>query len=133
MTTDERWPTVVAMSLTVRRFHRTPLRALLILAVLFGSLRRGVRQGLVGSSAVAHGLDAKLAADEAGVPTWPKARQAFQARLSSRAPREWRAMYTDLLDLERRSRSGAEVDANDLTAFAMRWRRRAPAGRGGRR
>lgn len=104
-----------------------------ILAVLFGSLRRGVRQGLVGSSAVAHGLDIKLAADEAGVPTWPKARQAFQARVASRTPREWRSMYTDLADLERRSRSGAEVDANDLCAFALRWRRRTQTGAGARR
>lgn len=102
-----------------------------ILAVLFGSLRRGVRQGLVGSAALESGADPKRAADLAGVPAWPKARQAFQAGLAARAPDDWRRMHADLLALERRSRSRAVVDAADLAALALRWRRTArPAGRG---
>lgn len=98
-----------------------------ILAVLFGSLRGNLRQALVGSAALAAGADAKAAADAAAVPTWPKARQSFQARVRARSPGQWLAMQRDALALERRSRSSATVDANDLAAFAVRWGC-APAG-----
>jgi hypothetical protein len=37
-------------------------------------------------------------------------------------------MMDDLLEVERRTRRGTLVDANDLTALALRWRRREPAG-----
>ncbi len=104
-----------------------------ILAVLFGSLRRGVRQGLFGAAALCAGSDLASAADQAGVPNWPRARQAFQAHVGLRSPRAWRAMYADLTTLERRSRSGATVDGGDLAAFALRWRRlRSRAGAGAR-
>jgi DNA polymerase III delta subunit len=101
-----------------------------ILAVLFASLRRGVRQGLAGAAAVARGASPPQAADAAGVPAWPKARQAFQARLGARGAERWRAMQLELVELERRSRSGVEVDSSDLAALALRWRadpRRAAA------
>ena len=101
-----------------------------ILAVLFTTLRRGVRQGLAGSAALARGASAAAAADAAGVPTWPKARQAFQARVGSRSPERWRALQSELIELERRSRQGVEVDSSDLAALVLRWRaqpRRAAA------
>ena len=101
-----------------------------ILAVLFGSLRGNLRQALVGSAALAAGADEKSAADAAAVPTWPKARQAFAARVRARSPGQWLAMQRDAQALERRSRGAATVDANDLAAFALRWGR---APRGGRR
>jgi DNA polymerase III delta subunit len=106
-----------------------------ILAVLAGSLRRGVRQGLVASAAMASGQDPEAAATAAGVPAWPKARQAFLAQLRARRAADWPRMQRDLLALERRSRSGAAVDANDLAALALRWRVSARAGArtGGRR
>lgn len=101
-----------------------------ILAVLFLSLRRGVRQGLAGSAALAGGASSSAAADAAGVPAWPKARQSFQARVGLRSVERWRALQTELIALERRSRQGVEVDSSDLTALALRWRagpRRAAA------
>jgi DNA polymerase III delta subunit len=98
-----------------------------ILAVLFGSLRVNLRQALVGSAALAAGADEQGAADAAAVPTWPKARQVFQARLRARSAGQWLAMQRDAQELERRSRGVAVVDANDLAAFALRWGR-APAG-----
>lgn len=101
-----------------------------ILAVLFGSLRANLRQALVGSAALAAGADAKSAADAAGVPTWPKARAGFAARVGARTGAQWLAMQRDAQALERRSRGAAVVDANDLAAFALRWGR---ASRGGRR
>ena len=101
-----------------------------ILAVLFGSLRGNLRQALVGSAALASGADAKTAADAAGVPTWPKARASFGARVGARTSARWLAMQRDAQALERRSRGAAEVDANDLALFALRWGR---APRGGRR
>ncbi|HVS19242.1 MAG TPA: hypothetical protein VMT18_11625 [Planctomycetota bacterium] len=100
-----------------------------ILAVLFGSLRGNLRQALVGSAALAAGADAKAAADAAAVPTWPKARQTFNARVRSRSPGQWLDMQRDALTLERRSRGAATVDANDLALFALRWGRTAGAGR----
>jgi len=92
-----------------------------ILAVLFATLRRGVRQGLAGASSLARGAAPSAAADAADVPTWPKARQAFQARVGLRTAERWRAMQLELVELERRSRSGVEVDSSDLVALALRW------------
>jgi len=96
-----------------------------ILAVLFGSLRRGLRQGLAGAAAIARGAAPNAAADTAGVPAWPKARQAFQARVGLRSAERWRAMQLELVELERRSRRGIEVDSSDLVALALRWRAQA--------
>lgn len=101
-----------------------------ILAVLFGSLRGNLRQALVGSAALAAGADPKAAADAAGVPTWPKARASFAARVGARTSDQWLSMQREAQALERRSRGTAVVDANDLALFALRWGR---ASRGGRR
>jgi len=105
-----------------------------ILAVLAGSLRRGIRQGLAASAAVAGGASPDAAAAAAGVPAWPKARQTFLAQLAGRPAADWPRMQRELLDLERRSRLGAEVDAGHLTALALRWRvSPRPAARAGGR
>jgi DNA polymerase III delta subunit len=96
-----------------------------ILAVLFGSLRGNLRQALVGSAALAAGADPKSAADAAGVGTWPKARASFSARVGARTSAQWLAMQREAQSLERRSRGSAEVDANDLALFALRWGRAA--------
>lgn len=98
-----------------------------ILAVLFGSLRGNLRQALVGSAALAAGADPKSAADAAAVPTWPKARASFAARVGARTSAQWLAMQREAQVLERRSRGAAVVDANDLALFALRWSR-APRG-----
>ena len=105
-----------------------------ILAVLAGSLRRGIRQGRVAAAALAAGATPDAAATQAGVPAWPKARQAFLARLRARSADDWPRMQRELMELERRSRRNVEVDAGDLSALALRWRlpARAPATPGGR-
>jgi DNA polymerase III delta subunit len=97
-----------------------------LLAIFFASLRGSLRQNLAGAAAIAAGLDVEAAAAEAGVPGAPGARQAFLRAQSLR--RDWRAMQDDLCELERRSRSSAEVDASDLARFALRWRARARSG-----
>lgn len=97
-----------------------------ILAVLFGSLRGNLRQALMGSAALAAGADPAAAADAAGVPTWPKARAGFAARVRRQSAARWLEMQREAQVLERRSRGAAVVDANDLAAFALRWGRPAP-------
>lgn len=97
-----------------------------LLAVLFGALRSKLRQTLAGALVLASGGDAASAAEAAGVPNGPKPRGEFEARLAARPAREWRVMLADLAELERASRSGRRVDANDLAVLALRWGR-APA------
>lgn len=93
-----------------------------ILAVLSASLRRGVRQGLVAATELSRGADPDAAATAAGVPAWPKARRPFLAQLAARPRADWARMQRELLELERRSRQGTQVDASDLAALALRWR-----------
>lgn len=81
-----------------------------LLAVLFGSLRNKLRQSLAQSRNLAVG----------GMN--PKARAELEERTRLRSPAVWRAMQDDLAILERRSRSGATVDASDLAALALAWR-----------
>lgn len=94
-----------------------------VLAVLFGSLRNKLRQTLAGALALERGGDVEAAIASAGIATHPKARAEFEARLHARSPAQWRAMTDDLVELERRSRTGGTVDANDLAWLALRWKR----------
>ncbi|MFN0243244.1 MAG: DNA polymerase III subunit delta [Planctomycetota bacterium] len=50
-----------------------------------------------------------------------------------RSHSEWTAMFEDAARVERKSRSGSTVDANDVVLFATRWCKAAPAAFGGRR
>ncbi|MHC4892988.1 MAG: DNA polymerase III subunit delta [Planctomycetota bacterium] len=100
-------------------------------AILVGSLYRGVRQGLAAARARDGGADAAAAAEAAGV-TNDRARQELLERLSRRPDAaDWASMLEDLADLDRRSKSGAGVDASDFATLALRWavRERAGAGR----
>ena len=97
-----------------------------LLPVLFGSLRSKLRPTLAGALVLERGGDLAAAAEAAGISPQPRARSEFEARVRARTAREWRAMLGDLAELERRSRSGATVDGNDLAALALRWARKAP-------
>lgn len=94
-----------------------------LLAVLFGAVRSKLRQTLAGALVLSAGGDAASAAEAAGVPNGQKQRAEFEARLASRPAREWRVLLADLAELERASRSGRRVDANDLAVLALRWAR----------
>lgn len=94
-----------------------------LLAVLFGALRSKLRQTLAGALVLAAGGDLASAADAAGVAGGPRQRPEFEARLAARPAREWRVMLADLAELERASRSGRRIDANDLAVLALRWGR----------
>ena len=96
-------------------------------AVLFGALRGKLRQACAGSSALERGASPTVAAESAGVPPNPRAREEFEARVRLRTAAAWRAQLEDLAKLERRSRSGAEIDAAEWTAFALRHRREGVA------
>ncbi len=67
-----------------------------LLAMLFGSARKRIHGGLAGEA----------------------------ARNAPERPREqWLGMAHDLAAAERRTRSGVDLDENDLFALALRWRR----------
>lgn len=105
-----------------------------VLVVLLGALRSKLRQTLAGARVLARGGDLAAAAASAGVPAMPRARAEFEARVQARSAARWQLCVRDLAALERQSRSGARVDANDLVVLALRWRQetrtsptRAPA------
>jgi DNA polymerase III delta subunit len=105
-------------------------------AIVLGTLRNKARQGMIGARAMAGGATPDRAAEEAGVSAQKMAREAFQAQLTLRGAAQWERVYRDVLDLERKSRTGAEVDVNDFVPLALRWqvrRTRSPQSRGGRR
>lgn len=110
---------------------RRDRKATTLTAVLLGSLRSKVRQGLAGHLAMAGGLSIEQAAEVAGVSGAPMARRSFQGAVESRPRAAWEAMFKDVLELDRRSKSGARVDANDFTRLALRWAQR-PGSSGGR-
>jgi hypothetical protein len=89
--------------------------------VLMMALRSKVRQALLGAACLASGMDIAAAAERARVSAQPRARAEFEARVRVRPARAWQRMYSEVQDLERRSKSGATLDANDMFAFALRW------------
>ncbi|MBK7877918.1 MAG: hypothetical protein IPJ77_19740 [Planctomycetes bacterium] len=98
-----------------------------LLPVLFGSLRSKLRPTLTGALVLERGGDVAAAADAAGINAQPRARTEFEARVRSRAARDWRGMLGELAELERKSRSGANVDVNDVAALALRWAKASAA------
>lgn len=114
---------------------RRDRKATTLTAVLLGSLRSKVRQGLSGHLSMAGGLSLEQAAEMAGVSGAPMARRSFQGAVESRPRAAWEAMFRDVMELDRRSKSGARVDANDFTRLALRWAQRpaASGARGGTR
>lgn len=92
-------------------------------AMLLGSLRSKAREALAGARALERGADPLEATEYKGPPA---GRDELVVRVRSRPAARWEALLEDLAALERKSRQGREqggdVDANDLIAFALRWR-----------
>ncbi|MCK6446871.1 MAG: hypothetical protein L6Q99_10805 [Planctomycetes bacterium] len=99
-----------------------------LFAMLAPSLKRSLRQALVGARALQAKKTPAEAAELAGVAHQEAAQRAFHATLSARSAAEQRAMLEDVARLERLQRSGGEVDENELVLFALRWRAK-PRGR----
>lgn len=98
--------------------------------ILLGAVRSKVRQALLGSLAVEAGADGAAAAEQAGVAQNETALRAFRETLRARPREDWEGLLRDVLELERRSKSGWRVDQNDLAHLAVKWRR-TPARRPG--
>jgi DNA polymerase III delta subunit len=103
--------------------------------ILLGSLRPKLRQLLAGSRALAAGLPPDAAAAAAGVPGNPRAKASFQQLVGRRSPARWEAMVGQLAELDRKTRTGADVDASDFARLALSWKLPAeqPRARGARR
>ena len=91
--------------------------------VLFNALRSKLRGGLAGSVALSGGASLDEAAAAAGVPNFPAAKREFGEMVRLRSVRDWRRMCDDLARLERRARSNGNVDVNDFSLFALRWKK----------
>lgn len=105
-----------------RKADRTAL-----FAMLAPSLKRSLRQALAGAQALERKLSPADAAAAAGVTNQEAAQRAFHAALAARNANDQRAMLEDVARLERKQRSGGEVDENDLVLFALRWRAKSRA------
>lgn len=99
--------------------------------ILMGALRSKVRQLLAGSRALAQGAAPDAAAAAAGVPTNPRAKASFQQLVGRRSPARWEAMYGELAELDRKSRTGATLDAGDFARLALSWKLPAERARSG--
>ena len=98
-----------------------------LIAILMGTVRGRLREGLLVAEAAAAGagsIDEALAA--VGMKPNPMIKRRLEEQLAGRPHGAWRLMLRDALALERRGRSGQTVDAADLSALALRWRRRRP-------
>lgn len=95
-----------------------------LVAILLGYLRPKVRSGLAAAELVKGGMQPEDAAGEVGITAFDK---TLRGAIGTRPPEQWRSMLDDLLEIERRSRRGGEVDAADFVRLALRWSRRAPA------
>lgn len=94
-------------------------------AMLVNALLAKLRETLAGAQCVARGDSLEVAAQAAGIRA-PMARRAFDARVPRRPAGEWQRLLEDATELERRSRTGAALDASDFAWLALRWRQRAP-------
>jgi hypothetical protein len=93
-------------------------------AILLGFLRPKLRQGLTAELARAAGASDADAQSAAGIGAFDR---ALRDSLGLRSAERWQAMLDDLLDVERRSRHGATLDASEWTRLALRWSRRPRA------
>lgn len=100
-----------------------------LLALLFSALGSKLREVVAAGEVLARRGAAADALEAAGVKGTPTAKKTFEARLRLRPHEEWSRMYEELCALEKRSRTGADVDAVDFARLILRWRRRAPARR----
>jgi len=95
-----------------------------LVSMLVGAISGKAKECVRGRAALEEGESMERAATLAGVGGGPMARKAFEARVRLRSADEWRAVQADVAEVERRTRSGAVVDANDFAWLALRWRKR---------
>lgn len=96
-----------------------------LIALMISALSSKLRELVAGAEVLSARGSMADARVQAGVKASPVAAKAFEARLALRPPEEWKACYRDIQELERRSRTGAAIDANDFVALALSWRRKA--------
>lgn len=100
-----------------------------LVAILLGSLRKLCGQAVRAASLLEEGGDPRTVAKAVGVPGHERALSSFGARMQARPLSDWSRVQLELLEVERRTRTGAEVDANDFCALALSWARKRPARR----
>ena len=105
------------------------LDSVALTAMLTGSLLRGVRQSLALAAELDAGAPDADAAAAVGLRGRPETVRETLARARSIPADAWRERLEDVLDLERRAKSGGEVDAADFARLSLRWARRAEAAR----
>jgi len=99
-----------------------------LIAILMGTVRGRVREGLLVAEAMEGGQSLEAAFESLGMRPSPMVRRRLAEQVAARSAGTWRRMLEEALGLERRGRSGAALDAADLAELALRWRRkRAPA------
>lgn len=103
------------------RDGKTEVKAAALSAIVLGTMRGKARLGAAAARAHAAGASPQQAADSAGA-TGKMARDSVLSMLQLRSAEAWEKLYREVLELERRSRSGPEVDVNDFVALALRHR-----------
>ena len=83
-----------------------------------------LRESVRAAEALQAGRSPAQAMGAAGIRKSRPAQEEFQKRMSSRRPEAWAAMLREFGGVERNSRSGVPVDANDFMRLALAWRRR---------
>lgn len=92
-----------------------------LVMMLTSAITGKVRESVAGAEAMAIGESDSSVKQLAGVKGMPAVQQAFLDRVRRRDLGTWRRMLDEAGELERRSRSGAVVDANDLAGLALHW------------
>lgn len=91
-------------------------------AMLLGNLRSRARQLHALAHAMARGASFAEASARAGGKKSEKAQAGLEAATRARGERGWRMVCEDVRELDRKSRTGAELDAGDFARLALRWR-----------
>lgn len=91
-------------------------------AIVLSTARSKARQALRGARSLARGASLDQAAAEAGVSKQKLARESFVQLAQLRGAGAWERVYRDLLETERRSRTGSELRSDDFFRLALRWR-----------
>ncbi len=97
-----------------------------LVALLFSALISKLREMVAGAEVLERGGGMPEAMEQAGIRGTVMAKKTFEQRLRQRSGEDWRRMYGEACELERRSRTGALVDAVDFVNLALGWRRKAP-------
>jgi len=92
--------------------------------LLLNALTGKLREAALAADVLGRGGDFAAASRAAGLRGGPRALPELEARVKARPRQSWRLLLDEVGELERRSRSGATIDATDFALLALRWRRR---------